>query len=290
MEILLLCPILKDSFFLAIQINRGSALDTEMSSCATDDITAHPPAPVQPPESFRQTAQHYIIPDTSPRRGNARSWQADQSSSSTSTDLSPSLSALRAQKHCAENRVREQLSGIIRYPASDNVEQGNNVDENPLVYGSTVQKNGKALHATTREHPIPPLRESTHRDFEKIEEMQGLVSSKFPEQRKTRVIPEESYKATFLETPNAPMEMICHTNDHDGCSVSTMTGGLSSFPNEERGNICDLECPDHPSTASCTEENESMSFPAAFEADDFGSIADSVPAAFSIQNQMNEIS
>ena len=113
----------------------------------------------------------------------------------------------------------------------------------------------------------------------------------------------------------SPFPVICHTNDHDGCSVSTMSGGVSmfSFSDQEKASsaneVASLEdlfarsnCKDlkqtHPQNGDDGDDDEedeeysshtSLTYRIGSDADDFGSMAESLPSCLLEEPQELEV-
>lgn len=249
--------------------------------------------------------------------------QASHRHSSSSTHHSFSIRDLRAQKHSAEDNFRESLRGIIRQTLSEvDLESGQRVQyitnvhraSTPLTERDSsdhecsrdrrkkveVQKTSTSTHHSNKRHPSSQSSKGRKRSTSKNPTTVSIEPT-----GRTRQTPKgddgvsPSNKQSNKEqssVASSPLDekfqpVISLTNDHDGSSISTITGSSSLF---SAGPIQYELSSDEPVGSSQqgklatqrerTEEDEddtdtTMSYDLGLsDADDFGSIAHSLPS------------
>lgn len=189
---------------------------------------------------------------------------------------------LRVQKRSAENNLLANLQDIRLSISDEDIELGK-VETDDSDY---IQRMNPALAARHcligKERPTVPLKKKNRAP---ASERPPLLNDSLPVRE---VAPSGS----------TPFPVIYHTNDHDGCSVSTITGGGGSLFGQdvggqgdelvpacqavsidkglsERTTVVDEEDDDNDDDTSC---NTSLTYHIGSEADDFGSIAQSLPS------------
>eukprot|EP00934_Nitzschia_sp_Nitz4_P000871 Nitzschia sp. Nitz4//scaffold21_size171442//35572//37121//NITZ4_002149-RA/size171442-augustus-gene-0.200-mRNA-1//-1//CDS//3329542375//871//frame0 len=259
-----------------------SLSETDDSSCTTTGTPADPEelviSQIRIPNTY-PAEPLYILPDRCTKAtSNTPKMEKEKSPtvSSNVSDSCPSLYTLRAQKMGAESKVKKQLSEIMK-----KTEHGGGSSRNQ-ERPERQRSSGHALSRTRESKVVGRTREDlasrnegeaspkrrVHGRKAKNAGSNGGTSVKDTGVQQTTDTPERQFT---VQGVTAPVQYISHLDGHDGCSVSTITGGASAFPSSISRHFG--------TTRSSVFSHGIMGETSldVSESDDFGSIANSVP-------------
>lgn len=302
---------------------RGSARGTILSSTLSEGSqgklgevsknseTASRDSPQPPPsESVGPTPSEVFVVDNGGSTGQIqRIFSKDKVCSSNS----PTLLDLKVMKHSAEDALRKSMRAILREtPLNVDVEAGKEayITDVRRVGTRFTEHNSDNERGTPKANPILTdsrqrrtsrqllTEESASRPRRSIPTKDPSTTALKTVSKTTPVLPaatsvempyiaKKGPQALPVSTTSSPFPVIYHTNGHDGCSVSTITGCLSFLTVESTTEYQDpkeedasLGTKDGANDKDDEEEDSQtdLTFHSESEADDFGSMAQSLPS------------
>jgi hypothetical protein len=241
----------------------------------------------------------------------------ESSHHSSSTQHSLSIRDLKAHKKNAEDSFRESLRGIIRQPVSEvDLESG---QREKYIYNVHRVLTPQAEHDSS-DHDCPryqrkdtDAQKRSRRNKKQHELMKDTTQRSRASATERKLSISDNQAGVFVEdvgenparsggknshknrssppVVSSPSEahlkyvrIISHTNDHDGCSVSTITGSSSISSAESiqyQASSEDVHSKKSKTSQQIEDEDDTsttMSYCIGSDADDFGSIAHSLPS------------